>query len=195
MQLQSMGSRMSYLSLTRDFSATNYTSAKAAIEADKKTFVPLQKLFGCQIVKHIYSRFLDTTAGVNRFESVRARTYWAGRMRYHACELTLPGFSQLDELKDASAAIARMGSLQSTLRDEYTRLGKPATYWRQAIRQRERELTAIREASERAGLPLLPASSTAFVGKDMADPTNGGRGTQSNQDDDASEEVLTDAED
>ena len=170
MQLQAMGSRMSYLALTRDYSQTNYSSAKAAIEADKRSFTTLQMLFGAKLVQPIYAAFLDATAGAGLFESVSAKVYWSSRRRWQRAELTLPGFAQLDELKEASAAIARMGSLQSTLRDELVRRGLPATAWRRLILQKERETRLIREASERAGAPIASDAVSMFVGKSLSEP-------------------------
>lgn len=176
MQLQSMGSRMSYLALSRDYSQVNYSSGKAAIEADNKTFRPFQRKFVHRTVKPIYNRFLDLSAGIGRFASVSPVVYRSGKRRWQQFSFTLPGYSSLDELKDATAAIARMGSGQSTLQEELIKRGLPATAWKRFIRQREKEVRMAVEASERAGAAIFSSGVLQFLGKDLNDPTNAGRG-------------------
>jgi lambda family phage portal protein len=133
MQLQSMASRMSYLRMTRDYSATNYSSARAAHEDDDKTFRPLQVNFGNRIVRPQHRAFLTQAAALGRLQSVTSRMFRDGMATWLVNELVLPGRRYIDPAKETEAAKARMAAGISTLKDEVGSFSGKS--WRSNLRQ------------------------------------------------------------
>lgn len=133
MHLQAMACRMSYLRLSRDYSATNYSSARAAHEDDDKTFRPLQVNFGNRIMRPIHRTFIEQAAAFGRFKSLTARMFLSQPSVWLQNELILPGRRYIDQLKETNAALARMGGGISTLKEEVG--GYSGRSWRSNIRQ------------------------------------------------------------
>lgn len=155
MQLQSMACRMSYLRLSRDYSATNYSSARAAHEDDDKTFRPLQLNFGNRIVRPMHRAFIAQAAAFGRFQSLTARMFATQPSTWLLNELTVPGRRQIDQLKETDAAKGRMGAGITTLKEETASYSGKS--WRANIRQRGLELKYAEQQGVTLDVGATPA--------------------------------------
>jgi lambda family phage portal protein len=116
--LRSIAARLgiSYEQLSQDFSQTNYSSARAALNETYRTIKRLQAVFAEQFVMPIYMAFLEEAfdkgyikipANCPTFDDMPAAwslSRWIG-----------PGRGYIDPVKEAEAGALRMETLVSTL--------------------------------------------------------------------------------
>jgi lambda family phage portal protein len=161
-----------YEELSHDFSGTNYSSIRAAIQqtgkrmharkasiADKAANI----MFRCWLEEALQKRgFITSMPRVKKidfYEGLNAeamcRGDWIGASR-----------GQIDELKETQAAVLRIANNLSTVEIETARLGKD---WRKILPQREREML---EEKQR-GLPQAGAVSPVSNGQSTQYDDNG----------------------
>lgn len=153
---------LSYEQFSKDYSQTNYSSARATMNETWKYMQSRKKTVADRMAQTIYANWLeealdrgdiksmpsnapDFYEGINREAYVRATWLGAGR-------------GQVDELKESKAASERMNSGVSTLERECAALGED---WRDTLRQQAREKTLRAEL----GLPE-PGASSALTAED-----------------------------
>lgn len=145
----SMASGISSLRLNRDYSRTNFSSARAAHNDDHRTFAPLSNSFGCRVVKRIRRRWTEMAAAMGLFEELlRPREFRANPRRWLAAELILPGRLLTDPVKEWVGAVMAVAAGMSTLKDEIA--STSGRDWRAVLRQRAREI----QLAERLGVPI-----------------------------------------
>lgn len=171
--LQSIASRLgiSYEQLKGDWSKTNYSSARAALNEVWRMVSRLLAQFTEQIVTPIYFAWLEEAfvrgyvaapAGVPDFAAMPvawAQARWIG-----------PGRGYVDPVKEAEASSMRMNNLTSTLADECAEQGKDVE---EVLDQHLWEKQAL---EERGLTRLVPAPGGG------ARATNGGQDIQAGQD-------------
>lgn len=159
---------VSYEQLSRDYTQTSYSSARAAMNETWKFMVAQKKAVADKFATMIYRLWLEemvnkgmlTTLPKNRagvlytdqrlnlkFEAL-ARCSWIGASR-----------GQIDELKETQAALLRINSGLATREEEIAKMGGD---WRKTFRQLKREQDLI----EQLGL-MLPGNP------DMMNAVNG----------------------
>jgi lambda family phage portal protein len=143
---------VSYEQLSRDYTKTNYSSARAAMTETWKFMQARKKAIADKFATIIYRLWLEEAAGSGRFTTLPEKKFDA------LCYSRIPGQrfgvlnskfdalskcdwigasrGQIDELKETQAAVARVESGLSTYEDELARLGKD---WRKVFRQLKRE--------------------------------------------------------
>lgn len=134
---------VSYEQLAKDYSKTNYSSARAAMAETWKRMNVVKQQVADRFATHIYRLWLEEAVN-KRLISVlpsAARTdgwlYESQRLdALSACHWIGASKGQIEELKETQAAILRMRSGVSTLEMEAARLGLD---WRAVLRQRKRE--------------------------------------------------------
>lgn len=145
--LQSIAAALgiSYEQLAMDWSKTNYSSARAALNEVWRHIKLLFAVFGEQVVFPIYFAVMEEAfdrghivlpAGVPDF--------WDAPEAYLAHRLLGPGRGYVDETKEAEGASMRMDSLTSTLDRE---VGAQGEDWEETLDQIELEEEALRERS------------------------------------------------
>lgn len=145
---------LSYEEFSRDWTKTNYSSARAGMSQTEKHMKARKKTFADAMASMIYRLWLEEEvdkgnvpmpSGMNRRswyddptvqEALTAAT-WIGS-----------GRGQIDELKETQAAALRVGKNFSTDEAEAAKLGED---WREIYAQRARE----EEEKKRLGLPNL----------------------------------------
>ncbi len=134
---------VSYEQLSRDYTKTNYSSARAAMTETWKFMQARKKAVADRFASIIYRLWLEEALNNGLIESMPADARSTGWLyegpRLDAisrCEWIGASRGQIDELKETEAAVLRIRSGLSTWEDELARLGKD---WRKVFRQRLRE--------------------------------------------------------
>lgn len=172
---------VSYEQLSRDYTNTNYSSARAAMTETWKYMQSRKKFVADKFASIIYRLWLEEainndhlvsfpkamaptlyTKGVLnlKFQAI-SRADWVGASR-----------GQIDELKETQAAVLRINNGLSTAEDELARLGKD---FRKVYRQ------LAREQKMRDAYGLMFAANDPSVLALAAQPTNEGVSPRSDQ--------------
>lgn len=132
---------ISYEQLSQDFSSTNYSGFKGALNETSKAMGARKRRVADAIANFIYSLWLEEAIAKGRITSMSrgAPNFWAGplvREAYIAAEWIGASVGQVDELKETQAATLRIQGGLSTREIELGRLGKD---WRKILPQLARE--------------------------------------------------------
>lgn len=132
---------VSYEELSKDWSETNYSSARAGINATYRHMQSRKKRCADRFATQIYDVWLEeqiNKGGLTTVPRGAADLYYTGlnREAFSACDWIGASRGQIDEMKETQAAVLRLKWNLSTYEDELARLGKD---WRKVIAQRQRE--------------------------------------------------------
>lgn len=131
---------ISYEQFSRDYSNTNYSSARAAMSETYKAMLSVKRAVADRFATNIYHLWLEEMLGKGEITSVKRNmpSWYEGRNKdyYGACEWVGASRGQIDELKETQAAVLRIDNGLSTLEHENARLGHD---WRKQLRQIARE--------------------------------------------------------
>ena len=137
---------VSYEQLSKDYSETNYSSARASMLETWKYMQGRKRIVADRFANMVYKLFLEEAFGRNMISSIPngAPSFYEGMNgdAYAAASWLGAGFGQIDELKETQAATLRIKTNLSTLEQEYGRQGRD---WRQSLRQIARERKFMRE--------------------------------------------------
>lgn len=178
---------VSYEQLSRDYTHTNYSSARAAMSETWKFMQSRKKLIADRFATICFRLWLEEANNAGEIEALKyrgmpsmysaaARGQRFGRLNTNfdavtRCEWVGASRGQIDEFKETQAALARMQGGISTAEDELARLGKD---WRKVYRQLKRE-QSLRET---LGLtfqgtdPTAVKALTEAAAQDTAQPDN-----------------------
>lgn len=138
---------VSYEQLSRDYTQTNYSSARAAMGETQKTMAARKKMTADATADFTYRLWLEEAINYNQIEALKRRNvpkFYEGlnAEAYCACEWIGAGQGQIDPLKETQAAILKVKSGFSTKETEIARMS--GGDWRKIARQiqREREVDA-----------------------------------------------------
>ncbi|NRC54117.1 phage portal protein [Mesorhizobium sediminum] len=113
---------ISYEQLSRDYSKTNYSSAKAAMAETWKFMQSRKKVIADRFASHIYMLWLEEAISKGHIDSLprNAPNFWEGlnREAYSACEWIGASRGQIDELKETQAAVLRIKYHLTTYEDD-----------------------------------------------------------------------------
>lgn len=176
---------VSYEELSKDYTNTNYSSARAAMANTWKFMQSRKRIIADAMANMIYRLWLEEAINKDMIETFPAseagKLYTNGHqnLMFDAlAEATWIGASrgQIDELKETQAAVLRIKYGLSTHEDELSRLGKD---WRKVYAQLEREhkerddrnITLLEDNSVNAasGSPREPDKDDGTGGEDDAD--------------------------
>lgn len=141
----STGLNMPYELLVKDFSKTNYSSARAALLEAWRHFNGRRKWLATHWAQPIYELWLEEA--INR-GFIEAPDFNTLRHAYTRARWIGPGRGWVDPTKEANAAKLRMETGVSTLEDECAEQGKD---WEETLEQ------IAREEAKRAELGLTPS--------------------------------------
>ena len=132
---------MSYEQFSRDYSKTNYSSARASMAETWKFMQSRKKLVADRLATSIYTLWLEEEINAGHIPLPKGKTaamFYDPVMREALVNCTWIGASrgQIDELKETQSALLRIKSGLSTLEIESARLGED---FRTLLRQRARE--------------------------------------------------------
>lgn len=158
---------VSYEQLSKDYSKTNYSSARAAMTETWKHMQAIKKAIADSFATHIYTLWLEEQIAAGEITTVGkgAPNFWDGlnREAYASAEWIGASRGQIDELKETQAAVLRIKYNLTTYEDELARFGKD---YRATFRQIEREkklmkLRGIQSPEEAAADNMMNAASGA----------------------------------
>lgn len=138
---------LSYEEFSRDFTQTNYSSARAAMLLSWRSMSSKKKRVADKIANFFYNLWVEEMISMNALPLPKGRDrsdFYKPLFREAYTQASWVGAArgQIDELKETNAAAIRVANNVSTLEDECARLGKD---WREVIKQRSRELKMMRQ--------------------------------------------------
>ncbi len=151
MRHMAAGLNMPYELLLKDFSKTNYSSARAALLEAWRYFQSRRRWLKEQWLDPVYE--LWTEEAIN-LERVEAPGYYENRFAYTSCRWIMSGRGFVDPVKEAKGSEIKMAIGLSTQQDECAEQGKD---YQEVQDQRVRELKEAVQKVEDAGLPLEAA--------------------------------------
>lgn len=167
------GMNMPYELLLKDFSKTNYSSARAALLEAWRYFMGRRAWLIRVWLRPVYELWLEEAVNAGRIE---APDYYEKRYAYSRCRFIFSGRGWIDPVKEAEAAGIRMRLGISTLEAECAEQGLD---WEEVLEQQAAE----RALRQRLGLPLdIPSASGAPA------PSAGQRAPQPNEERDEERE-------
>jgi lambda family phage portal protein len=152
---------ISYEELSRDFTKTNYSSARAAMAGTWRFMQSRKKMVADGTANFVFRLWLEEAVNNDKLSTFRAREaaqlYTNGRLNMMFDALSAADWigaarGQIDELKETQAAVLRIKWGLSTHEDELSRLGKD---WRKVFAQMERE----QKERDRRGIVLVEDNS------------------------------------
>jgi lambda family phage portal protein len=141
------GINIPYELLLKDFSKSNYSSARAALLEAWRYFYAKRGWLQRFWLNPIYECWLEEAVNAGRVE---APDYYQQRHAYNACRWVFAGRGWVDPVKEANAAKLRMDTCLSTQEAECAEQGVD---WEDVQDQRVRELTKALDRCRAAGLP------------------------------------------
>lgn len=163
MRIVGMATGLPYELLVKDFSKTNYSSARAALLEARRQFDFYRKWFADKFCQPIYDLVLEEAYYRGRLPITQAQFENKFRLITKAKWNGSP-FGQIDEVKETQAAILRINSGLSSYADELTGDGKD---WKNVFSQRKRE----NELSKEYGLDF--ELSTTLSKGETPEPAGG----------------------
>lgn len=136
---------VSYEELARDYTRTNYSSARAAMAQTRKFMLARKRVCADRFATSIYRLWLEEAVQRDRLSTFRASEadslYTDGMLglmfdALSQCSWIGAARGQIDELKETQAAVLRLKNGLSTYEDELAAQGKD---WRKVYAQLERE--------------------------------------------------------
>lgn len=132
---------LSYEQFSRDYTKTNYSSARASILETWKYMQARKKMFADRFASFVYELWLEEAVakGEVPLPAGKDRNWFYEGLNKEAlsrCEWIGAARGQIDELKETQAAVMRIEKGLSTYEDEIARTGKD---FRVIFRQRARE--------------------------------------------------------
>lgn len=146
-----------YELLMKDFSKTNYSSARASMLEAWRSFLRRRDWLGTQFLDPVYDLFLEERINAGLIE---APDFYVNRAAYTRCKWIGPGRGWIDQVKEAQAANIRIASNFSTLEAECAEQGLD---WREVLEQRAMELKEM----ERLSIPYMAPVTAAQVPLDQ----------------------------
>ena len=137
---------VSYEQLSKDYSETNYSSARAGMTETWKSMQSRKRAIADRFASHVYRLWFEEALNAGEITSLprRAPNFYEGlnMEAYTSAEWIGAARGQIDELKETQAARLRLDSGLTTFEDELARQGKD---WRQTFAQMKREKELMEE--------------------------------------------------
>lgn len=163
------GLNIPYELLLKDFTKTNYSSARAAMLEAWRYFNALRAKIGAMFCQPAYELVLEEM--VDR-QMVEAPDFYNLRRAYAASRWIGPGRGWVDPVKEATAAKIRMENRQSTLEMECAEQGLD---WREVLDQQSVEHRRCLELglpSPYQLMPMVAMAAASAIGQEKPEPAN-----------------------
>ncbi len=148
---------LSYEQFSRDYTNTNYSSARAAMLETWKRMNSRKRGIADKFASSVYELWVEEALNMGLLpmpKGLNISAFYQGFNKDAVCAASWVGANrgQIDELKETQAAVLRMESGLSTMEEETARMGKD---WRDVIKQQAREI----QEKKNAGIYKEPTSS------------------------------------
>jgi lambda family phage portal protein len=154
---------LSYEQFSRDYTKTNYSSARASMNETWKYMQSRKKSVADRQANSIFSCWLEEAINNKTITSMPANapSFYEGLNKDAYCNATWIGASrgQVDEMKETQAAALRIATGVSTLEKECAALGED---WREVLAQKAREQAVLKKLGiELTTSPTKPVNNSA----------------------------------
>lgn len=153
------GLNMPYELVFRDFSKTNYSSARAALLEAWRYFGSCRTFVIDDAASPIHDLWFEEAVNRDLIRDCTPAEFYANRLAWTRSKWVMAGRGWIDPVKEADAAKIRMEAGLSTLEDECAEQGRD---WREVLEQRARE----RAYATSLGLPDAPGATRAPYASD-----------------------------
>lgn len=173
---------LSYEQFARDYSKTNYSSARASMAETEKHMASRKRAVAERFANMVYALWMEEEINAGRVPlpagKSAAEVFYDPVMREALLACTWIGASrgQIDEKKETESAIMRIENNLSTLEKECARLGDD---YRQILRQRFRE----KKLMESLGLEMAGSKKSAPAAQNETSDDNDQNDNPDNPDD------------
>ena len=144
-----VGSGLSYERMARDYTKTNYSSARSSDLEDRKEFRAEQEWLVHHLCEPIYERFIEAAVAEGKLEGLGAEELMEDYAGYTSHVWQRPGWEWVDPTKEAQASVLALEANLTTLADE---LGQRGRDLNDTLEQRAKE----RELIDALGLAPEP---------------------------------------
>jgi lambda family phage portal protein len=128
------GSGLSYEQVSRDYSKTNYSSARASFAAAWKFMTGRSAFFATTFADPVYAMWLEEAIDRGEVELPKgAPDFYEARSDWVACRWIGPGRGWIDPVKEAQASRMKIDADLSTLEDESAEQGVD---WEETLEQK-----------------------------------------------------------
>lgn len=165
------GLGISYEQFSRDYTKTNYSSARASMNETYKFMQSRKKIVADKTASIIYRAWLEEQVQLGLIPLPKGkRRDWiyqdpAIMDALACCSWIGAARGQIDEMKETQAAILRINSGLGTMENEVAKFGYD---WRELLKQRKREQDFIKEL----GLTLSDGAEKQVVNKKATNKDN-----------------------
>lgn len=128
-----VGTGLSFETVSRDYSQTNYSSNRASQLEDRRRFRAWQRMVKNDLTNPAWMRFAEAATMVPGSPFPDLATLLEEGMQAVPIDCLATGWEWVDPTKEQAASAASIESNLSTLRDE---LGARGKHWREVLRQR-----------------------------------------------------------
>ena len=150
------GLNIPYELLMKDFSRTNYSSARAALIEAWRFFRGRRQWISTYWARPVFELWLEEAVNLGLVE---APDFYENLAAYCRCRWVGPGRGWIDPVKEADAAKIRMDSNLSTLEAECAEQGQD---WEEVLEQRAAEKEKMKELGLLPEMPVTPASARDY---------------------------------
>jgi lambda family phage portal protein len=157
------GLNMPYELIFRDFSKTNYSSARAALLEAWRYFASVRQYMIDHWCSVVYDLWFEEAVQRGMIPDCTPDDYYPNQVAWTRCRWVFAGRGWVDPLKEARAADFRLKAKISTLADE---CGEQGRDWREQIEQDAREQAYQRRQYAELGLPWPPGQTPAPIAPD-----------------------------
>jgi lambda family phage portal protein len=137
------GRKVSYELAFRDYTQTNFSSARASLIQDNKTFANEQWHFATYVLNPIFEAWLEANVLAGNIKCLSASAYFANKSKFTQPRWIAPAKEWVDPLKDIRAFIEEYKLGTATLADFAASKGKDLE---EIIKQREKEDAMLKNA-------------------------------------------------
>lgn len=166
-----------YVLVSKDFSKTNYSSARAALLEARKYFRYRQKFLTVYLCQPIYEMVLEEAYLNGEFD---VSDFYENKFDYCRAWWISPGWDYIDPLKEAEAASKNIETGVSTLAAEAAAKGYD---WEENMEQRAKELVKKKELEEANNIKFdsEPATAGPAEKAPLEDPNKEDKGDEDNE--------------
>lgn len=137
------GRKVSYELAFRDYTQTNFSSARAALIQDHKTFGYEQWHFATYVLNPLFEAWLDANVIAGNIKGLSASAYFADKTKFSQPRWIAPAKEWVDPLKDIKAFVEEYNLGTATLSEFAASKGKDLE---EIIKQREKEDEMLKSA-------------------------------------------------
>lgn len=154
------GFNMTYEQFSRDYSKTNYSSARAAMIEAWRFFSGRRHFIAGAIATQYFTAWLEEAMDSGEVETpAGAPDFWDAKSAYTQCQWIGPGKGHIDPLKEENATTIALSNKTTTLEKECAERGLD---WEETLEQGIREEAREKSLREEYGLgPAAPLPGAA----------------------------------